>query len=587
MTPLGYSIQELDNSVGKSDTFPELRGPDYSNKDWDDLLALISESQLLPEPTLSQALNRCSLNFLDRITRETGLVHSFDCGTQEQREQVLMKLELQLSCGLRQASVSTLSSQPITEDEYMDLPGQESLGLLNTLNSFSQVWLDNPLSLKTHEILLLVKAVVEVKPRNSSVHLNWSPALEKECLQFFSPPKLCKFLGLYWAIWHPNVNFVHRPTFDPMSAKPTLLAAMALIGASVSPSQTDNENARVWFDCVEEIVFTDEDFNSDLMYSTVDRISVHRRNIQSLQAAYMVCLYQNWEGTDCSKSRIRRYRFATLVSTARDINIATATHVNYCKTQRYDFRWSDFAAREELIRVFIWIFLLDTAFVIFNNAPPRMTIKEMKMHMAVPEACFQATSPNDCFETIQLILPEDNQYWDISFRSAFESLCKSHVPPRSLHNLGSLGPLNLFALASAIHCLVFQHRNSFDGCQLPSAIHNSLRNWKDAWDVFSSAYSSSPSAHVTVDSTDLRPDIMWKRLGFSRFCPEYWSLASLIVDQLILRDTSEERSDQYAQGQGSNPLDNLVSEKILDKYDQTSMRQVNDLIGEFQKFQIV
>lgn len=230
-TPLDFSMQEPDNSMGKAgNTFSDLKGPNYSNEDWGDLLALISEGQLLPDPTLSQALNHHSLTFLDSITKDAGLVHSFECGTQEQREQVLRELELQPLCDNLDESVSTLSSHPITEDDCLNIPGQEILGLLDTPKSWSQVWLDNPLSLKTHEILLLVKAVIEVKPRNSPVELNWSPALENECLQFFSPSNLCRFLGLYWAIWHPNVNFVHRPTFDPMSAKPTLLAAMTLIG---------------------------------------------------------------------------------------------------------------------------------------------------------------------------------------------------------------------------------------------------------------------------------------------------------------------------------------------------------------------
>jgi hypothetical protein len=76
----------------------------------------------------------------------------------------------------------------------------------------------------------------------------------------------------------------------------------------------DSQDARIWFNCVEEMVFIDEDFNSDSAYLPSGGLTVHRRKIQALQAAYMVCLYQNWEGTDASKSRIRRYRFATLVS---------------------------------------------------------------------------------------------------------------------------------------------------------------------------------------------------------------------------------------------------------------------------------
>jgi hypothetical protein len=71
----------------------------------------------------------------------------------------------------------------------------------------------------------------------------------------------------------------------------------------------------MWFNCVEEAVFADEDFNRD-PDSPFNPVR-DRQKIQGLQAAYMVCLYQNWEGTDASKKRIRRHRFSTVVSVSR------------------------------------------------------------------------------------------------------------------------------------------------------------------------------------------------------------------------------------------------------------------------------
>lgn len=101
-----------------------------------------------------------------------------------------------------------------------------------------------------------------------------------------------------------------------------------------------------------------------------------------------------------------------------------------------------------LSRVFTWIFLLDTAFVIFNNLPPRMVIKEMKMHMATPEACFQAISADDCHQQIQMHLPVESIYWSLSFRGAFETLSKDSPSPIMCQAIADLGPLNLFALTS-------------------------------------------------------------------------------------------------------------------------------------------
>jgi hypothetical protein len=90
------------------------------------------------------------------------------------------------------------------------------------------------------------------------------------------------------------------------------------VGACVSPDSQDNLDARLWFNCVEEMVFTDADFCSDTESADETDPSSTMLSIlpklQALQAAYVVCLYQNWEGADASKRRIRRHRFSTVVS---------------------------------------------------------------------------------------------------------------------------------------------------------------------------------------------------------------------------------------------------------------------------------
>lgn len=85
----------------------------------------------------------------------------------------------------------------------------------------------------------------------------------------------------------------------------------------MSPNPADRDNAKLWFNCVEEMVFTDDDLCSEPLYTLDTGVLIpatQKRKVQALQAAYIVCLYQNWEGTDASKRRIRRYRFSTVVS---------------------------------------------------------------------------------------------------------------------------------------------------------------------------------------------------------------------------------------------------------------------------------
>lgn len=79
----------------------------------------------------------------------------------------------------------------------------------------------------------------------------------------------------------------------------------------------DQENAKTWYNCVEEMVFADDDLCSEPLYTWdtgVLIVATQKRKVQALQAAYVVCLYQNWAGTDTSKRRIRRYRFGTVIS---------------------------------------------------------------------------------------------------------------------------------------------------------------------------------------------------------------------------------------------------------------------------------
>lgn len=70
------------------------------------------------------------------------------------------------------------------------------------------------------------------------------------------------------------------------------------------------------------------------------------------------------------------------------------------------------------------------------------------MHMATPEACFQAPSADECHQQIQLHLPVDSPYWSLSFRGAFEFLSKDTLSPGMCQAIADLGPLNLFALTS-------------------------------------------------------------------------------------------------------------------------------------------
>lgn len=196
----------------------ELIGCDDANKNtsWTDFLDLTASNLNLPDAHLPPS--DYSFQFLDKFTSRTGLIESFDCGTISQREGV----------------VASFFQTELTESSVDGSPNLELMPLMEMASMGSAMlqapFLQDSLSLKTHQILLFIKEVITVKPRNSAVTQQWSTAIEHRCLDFFSPTNIRKFLALYWEIWHPNVNFIHRPSFDPASSKPALVAVMTLIG---------------------------------------------------------------------------------------------------------------------------------------------------------------------------------------------------------------------------------------------------------------------------------------------------------------------------------------------------------------------
>ncbi|KAF4337984.1 C2H2 transcription factor [Fusarium beomiforme] len=477
------------------------------NQDWLDFMNLAAGHFPIPSADPRTHLDNYSFHFLDNFTRRTGLINSFDCGTFEQRVQVV-------ACSAETAALGFDSGSSLIDP-----------ALLETLD------LEDPHVIQSRRIIPEIKELITVKPRNSVIELEWSVALEQACLNFFSPTNLRKFLALFWHIWHPNCNYIHRPTFDVASAKSMLVASMVVMGASFSPDKSDNEQAKMWFNSVEEMVFTDIDFCDHINNQNVLSPNPVKNipKIQALQAAFIVCTYQGWEGTETSRRRTRRSRYSTVTSTVRDLGIIYARHRDYSNVLCDDFDWKDFAAREQLIRTILWIYLLDHAFVIFNNLPPRMVIREMSMHMAFPEAAFQAETSEECAQELQIWHLRSTLIRNITFREVVESFCRDTFSDDMRRCFADLGPLNLFAVVSgkaakglevdfvlrrvlAFHALIFQHQNSFGGYDQLQSVRNALENWKSAWETYSDEFSFSPP-HVMVDRNNIATGDLWRRIA--------------------------------------------------------------------------
>jgi len=77
-----------------------------------------------------------------------------------------------------------------------------------------------------------------------------------------------------------------------------------------------------------------------------------------------------------------------------------------------------------------------------------MVMKEMKMHMASPESCFQAISAIECVQEIRGRMPRSSPIRRFLLRDAIEGVCAETLSLSSQEMFSQLGPLNLFSIVS-------------------------------------------------------------------------------------------------------------------------------------------
>jgi hypothetical protein len=80
----------------------------------------------------------------------------------------------------------------------------------------------------------------------------------------------------------------------------------------MSDNNDERTKGRIYAELVEKLVFSHPLLS---LYSNTNVADGRGMSpVKALQAAYLVCLLQNWEGDDAAKKRIRQYRFITLIA---------------------------------------------------------------------------------------------------------------------------------------------------------------------------------------------------------------------------------------------------------------------------------
>ncbi len=182
----------------------------------------------------------------------------------------------------------------------------------------ASLWRDTQLS-ERHVSSLMVDKTTQLwqllQPMLESRISNPSDPYSLDMVGFFSPQNLTRYLDLFWSRWYQHCPIIHRVTFDLENCWILLFATMSLIGACMSPQQSDHQAAKQLLDVVEEPIFSNPLFSEIAFTGTrKDDQSATRQNVETLQAACFMCLLQKWEGSDSAKLRMQRHRFTSFVA---------------------------------------------------------------------------------------------------------------------------------------------------------------------------------------------------------------------------------------------------------------------------------
>lgn len=134
---------------------------------------------------------------------------------------------------------------------------------------------------------------------------------------FFSHDNIVNYLGHFWNQWYPHCPIVHRPTFEVDSCPDLLLIAMTLIGACASTHQPDRQMALLFLDAVESLIFSQPLFSEPSEPTSTgkhNKLGTEIKDVNLLQASYILCILQKWEGSDGARIRIQRDRFTRVVA---------------------------------------------------------------------------------------------------------------------------------------------------------------------------------------------------------------------------------------------------------------------------------
>ncbi|KAF8460425.1 fungal-specific transcription factor domain-containing protein [Kalaharituber pfeilii] len=388
-----------------------------------------------------------------------------------------------------------------------------------------------------------------------------SPSDDADLRQWITPHHIRHFIDSFRTNFQTHFPVLHMPTFQFQSVYDGLALAVICNGAVYSDRGITVEQVRRLMErCISVI---------DRGEPKCFHAEQNSRALSSdeLQARALFAALSTWHGSERQRDRIRKC-FGKLVLMARNSCFFRPLTIRetgphgwsyYHQTDKSlklprEWNWLAWIEQETRNRVMFGIYLLDAAFAIYFNEKPRIGLFDLKLTLPADDACWDATTSEECANLLGLNGPEHSaenitgtrMAKQLEISSQLEELLTIGKEFRS----GSTNAYGKFILIHAIHVYIWRKQREFGLGQwghlsqqmndpnhrltptqqknteiqlFNQTVAHALDKWKRAWD-----------ADLLVQYPDMR------RAGFCRDGIAFYWLAVLFTRQkkrdLVLKD---------------------------------------------------
>jgi len=232
---------------------------------------------------------------------------------------------------------------------------------------------------------------------------------------WLTPDHVEHFVNLFFTHFEEHFPMIHKPSFDLRTTHDALLGSIVCIGAVYS-------NRGITVDQVRRLM--------DYLYLALTyRLSMYScdklqdvAGLENIQAMELLHVLLTWHG-NAKQRAIAQERYDVVVNMARRANLfrsldenelrqecANANSACYRELTDVSFRpkgsvswsWMSWITQERRNRCAYTIYLLDTAYVLYYNVPPKIKPHEMSLPLPADDAAWEAVDGTTCAEALRI-----------------------------------------------------------------------------------------------------------------------------------------------------------------------------------------